>query len=82
LNAVFLSGRTLAGKVTNTAPGMPFVVEADGERIYMGVFWSIISAYTPNVARVGFEDIREDGFPSIRPGRARPCRICAAIRAS
>jgi hypothetical protein len=69
LNAVFLSGRTLAGKVSNTAPGMPFVVEADGERIYMGVFWSIISAYAPSVARVGFEDIREDGFP-IYPPRA------------
>ncbi len=69
LNTMLFSGTTLASKVTSSAPGMPFVVEADGERIYLGVFQSIISAYAPRVARVGFEDILADGFP-IYPPRA------------
>jgi len=67
LNVPFMSGSTLSSKVTNVAPGMPFVVEADGERIYMGVFQSINSAYAPRVARVSFEDIRTDGFPIYPP---------------
>jgi len=67
LNLPFLSGTTLASKIPGTAPSMPFVVEADGERIYLGVFQSINSAYAPRVARVGFEDIRDDGFPIYPP---------------
>lgn len=72
LNTALFSGTTLASKVTNTAPGTPFVVEADGQRIYLGVFQSIISAYAPRVARVGFEDIRADGFPIYAPRAATP----------
>jgi hypothetical protein len=67
LNSPFLSGTTLVSEIPGTAPSMPFVVEADGERIYLGVFQSINSAYAPRVSRVGFEDIRDDGFPIYPP---------------
>lgn len=67
INTVLFSGTTLASKVTNTAPGMPFVVEADGERIYLGDIQSINSAWGCPVARILFEDIRADGFPIYPP---------------
>jgi len=67
INTLTFSGTTLASKVTSTAPGMPFVVEADGQRIYLGVFQSINSAWGSSVARIGFEDIRADGFPIYPP---------------
>jgi hypothetical protein len=67
INSWRLSGTTLASKVTNTAPGTPFVVEADGERIYLGDIQSINSAWGCPVARIQFEDIRGDGFPIYAP---------------
>jgi hypothetical protein len=67
VNTGMFSGTTLASKVTSTAPGTPFVVEADGERIYLGDIQSINSAWGCPLARIQFEDIRADGFPIYAP---------------
>jgi hypothetical protein len=62
----FASGKTLASQVKSPLLGMPFVVEADGQRIYLGSFLSLISSYRPSMPWISIEDLRADGF-SINP---------------
>jgi hypothetical protein len=77
LNTQRLVGSTLLGLVRGTASavgvhGVPFVVEADGQRIYLGTFGTMISSvgiYTPQVT---VEDIADDGFAIEPPRKAEP----------
>lgn len=42
--------------------GLPFVVSAGSERIYLGAFWSLVSSYAFSEPIVMVEDLAEDGF--------------------
>lgn len=45
-----------------TPLGMPFVVVADGTRIYLGTFTSDLSSWSPTGPFVNVEDIKPEGF--------------------
>jgi hypothetical protein len=67
LNTVFMTGGTLLGTVKGTAKsvsleGIPFVVEADGQRIYLGAFGTNLSSIGIYAPEVMVEDIANDGF--------------------
>ena len=51
----------------NTLPqvgvyGLPFVVVADGERIYLGAFWTMVSSVAAALPTVELEMIEDSGF--------------------
>lgn len=66
-NSASVTRVSFTSKVTNTAPGMPFVVEADGERIYLGAIQSMFSSYAPRVARIVLDDVTDDGLAISSP---------------
>jgi hypothetical protein len=73
LNTAFLSGSAVQsdlGKVT--LRGVPFVVVADEERIYLGSFTSLISSYAIAGPEVMVENIEPGGFPIMPPMNLRP----------
>jgi hypothetical protein len=77
LNTQFLNGSTLLGKVKGTATsislyGIPFVVEADGQRIYLGAFGTSISSVGIEAPEVMVEEITEGGFAIHSPHRSDP----------
>jgi len=63
---------------TISLDGVPFVVMADGQRIYMGAFITGLSSFAISGPEVFGEEIVEDGFPiyppneHIMPGPAAP----------
>jgi hypothetical protein len=64
LNIPLLSGTTLVSQIGQVdLMGLPFVVEADGERIYLGAFNRNASSYSIRGPEVIVEHIQKDGFP-------------------
>ncbi len=62
----------LRNKVGNVSTqGVPFVVEADGERIYLGTFYSLISSQTFAGPTIVMENLSADGF-TIDPAYPAP----------
>ena len=62
----------LRNKVGNVGTqGVPFVVEADGERIYLGTFYSLISSQTFPGPTIVMENLSPDGF-TIDPAYPAP----------
>lgn len=68
LNTDFQLGKQLRNAIGSpvTLNGVPFVVEADGERIYLGAFERMISSYAIHGPEVMEEEISDEGF-SIYP---------------
>jgi hypothetical protein len=77
LNPGFTSASTLLGNVKGTATsidlrGVPFVVEADGERIYLGAFQTVISSIGVRGPVVMVEEVTNEGFPLYPPPNFQP----------
>jgi len=52
-----------------TPLGLPFVVVADGIRIYLGTFFASLSSIGPTGPNASVEDITSDGFTLLAPWR-------------
>ncbi len=66
------TGSTLLSTVKGTATsvdlrGVPFVVEADGQRIYLGAFETSVSSIGIQGPEVMVEEIVNDGYPIYPP---------------
>ncbi len=77
LNPPFMSASKLLGKVKGTAAsidlrGVPFVVEAQGERIYLGAFQTGISSIGVRGPGVIVEEVINEGFPLYPPPNYQP----------
>jgi hypothetical protein len=71
LNTSFASGSSLLASIKATAGstpifGVPFVVEVDSERIYLGAFLTALSSIGTSGPSVMLEEISDEGF-AIRP---------------
>jgi hypothetical protein len=76
LNTSFLSAATLLAGIKGTATsidlgGVPFVVETDGERIYLGAFQTAISSVGAQGPDIMVEGISDEGFAISPPPGAR-----------
>jgi hypothetical protein len=73
LDTPYMTGSTLKSKIlkpgstTVDLRGVPFVVEADGQRIYLGSFTTLISSIGSRGPQVYMENIDDDGFPIYPP---------------
>lgn len=72
--SLFVSGPVVLSKVKGSATsidlrGVPYVLEADGERIYLGAFFTSISSIGFPGPEVMVEEIANDGFP-VYPARS------------
>lgn len=69
LNMDFQLGDELRKKIGSPIRlnGVPFVVEADGERIYLGAFERMILSYAIRGPEVMEEEISDEGFPIYPP---------------
>lgn len=68
LNNVSMHGSTLLSKIGSPPlQGVPFVVEADGERIHLGSFATLASSFVTQGPQVFVEDVRDDGFAIYPP---------------
>jgi hypothetical protein len=68
LNNVSMHGSTLLSKIGSPPlQGVPFVVEADGERIQLGSFATLASSFVTEGPQVFVEDVRDDGFALYPP---------------
>lgn len=78
LNKAFTDGATMKSKIlkpgasTVDLRGVPFVVEADGQRIYLGAFATVISSIGSRGPQVYVENIASDGFPIYPPPNYNP----------
>jgi hypothetical protein len=77
LDTEVMTGSTLLSTVKGTATlvdlrGVPFVVEADGQRIYLGAFETSISSIGIGGPGVMVEEIVNEGFPIYPPPSFRP----------
>jgi hypothetical protein len=78
LNTAFTDGATMTSKILKPGAsrvdmsGVPFVVEADGQRIYLGAFATIISSVGSRGPQVYVETIADDGFPIYPPSNSNP----------
>lgn len=63
LNLGYYSGDRLRDQVgTVSVLGVPFVVESQGDRIFLGAFGTLASSYLPACPVVTVESIQADGF--------------------
>jgi hypothetical protein len=77
LNTEFLRTSTLIGLVKGTRSsvsleGVPFVVEADGQRIYLGAFGTGMSSIGIPLPQVMVEDVTDEGFAIYPPPKTTP----------
>jgi hypothetical protein len=74
LNTDFQLGEELRKKIGSpvTLSGVPFVLEADGERIYLGAFETPISSYAIHGPEVMENEISDEGFPIYPPANYLP----------
>jgi hypothetical protein len=73
-----ISGATLKSEILGPGAtkvdlaGVPFVLEADGQRIYLGAFVTLISSIGSYGPQVYVENIDDDGFPIYPPSNFDP----------
>ncbi|MBN2574651.1 MAG: hypothetical protein JXP73_08790 [Deltaproteobacteria bacterium] len=73
-----ISGATLKSEILGPGAskvdlaGVPFVLEADGQRIYLGAFATLISSIGSYGPQVYVENIDDDGFPIYPPSSFDP----------
>jgi hypothetical protein len=74
LNTDFILGSALRSKLGSSVDlrGIPFVVEADGERIYVGAFQTSISSIGFPGPGVMVDEIVDEGFALYPPPNFRP----------
>jgi hypothetical protein len=73
LNLAFLAGSQVQSDLGRVGlSGVPFLVVADEQRIYLGSFTTLISSYAIAGPEVMVENIADAGFAIVRPANMRP----------
>jgi hypothetical protein len=78
LDTPYFTGAQLKSGILRTGQsrvgldGVPFVVEADGQRIYLGAFTTLVSSIGSRGPQVYAENIADDGFPIYPPSNFNP----------